>query len=57
MLMFWFWGPNLFCLSVICLKNFCKTCKGEQLVKGKKTVKLDIMAGKKDSTLPMYAYV
>uniref|UniRef100_A0A0D9XX98 J domain-containing protein n=1 Tax=Leersia perrieri TaxID=77586 RepID=A0A0D9XX98_9ORYZ len=27
------------------VKNFCKTCKGEQLVKGKKSLKLDIMAG------------
>lgn len=31
------------------VKNFCKTCKGEQLVKGKKTVKLDIMAGIDDN--------
>ncbi|XP_078154397.1 chaperone protein dnaJ GFA2, mitochondrial-like isoform X2 [Carex rostrata] len=27
------------------VKNFCKSCKGQQLVKGKKTVKLDIMPG------------
>ncbi|KAL6642318.1 hypothetical protein ACP70R_020499 [Stipagrostis hirtigluma subsp. patula] len=26
------------------VKNFCKTCKGEQVVKGKMSVKLDIMA-------------
>uniref|UniRef100_A0A0E0MK43 J domain-containing protein n=1 Tax=Oryza punctata TaxID=4537 RepID=A0A0E0MK43_ORYPU len=31
------------------VKNFCKTCKGEQLVKGKKSVKLDIMAGIDDN--------
>ncbi|XP_037441252.1 chaperone protein dnaJ GFA2, mitochondrial-like, partial [Triticum dicoccoides] len=31
------------------VKNFCKTCKGQQLVKGKKSVKLDIMAGIDDN--------
>ncbi|GJN13693.1 hypothetical protein PR202_gb00425 [Eleusine coracana subsp. coracana] len=31
------------------VKDFCKTCKGEQLVKGKKSVKLDIMAGIDDN--------
>uniref|UniRef100_A0ACD5Y5E2 Uncharacterized protein n=1 Tax=Avena sativa TaxID=4498 RepID=A0ACD5Y5E2_AVESA len=32
-------------------KNFCKTCNGEQLVKGKKSVKLDIMAGIDDNEI------
>jgi molecular chaperone DnaJ len=31
------------------VKNFCKTCKGEQVVKGKMSVKLDIMAGIDDN--------
>ncbi|XP_062204381.1 chaperone protein dnaJ GFA2, mitochondrial-like isoform X2 [Phragmites australis] len=31
------------------VKNFCKTCKGEQVVKGKMTFKLDIMAGIDDN--------
>uniref|UniRef100_A0A453K7E9 J domain-containing protein n=1 Tax=Aegilops tauschii subsp. strangulata TaxID=200361 RepID=A0A453K7E9_AEGTS len=31
------------------VKSFCKTCKGHQLVKGKKSVKLDIMAGIDDN--------
>ncbi|KAG8093694.1 hypothetical protein GUJ93_ZPchr0012g21040 [Zizania palustris] len=31
------------------VKNFCKTCNGEQLMKGKKSVKLDIMAGIDDN--------
>ncbi|OEL29241.1 Chaperone protein dnaJ GFA2, mitochondrial [Dichanthelium oligosanthes] len=31
------------------VKNFCKTCKGEQVVKGKMSVKLDIMAGTDDN--------
>lgn len=31
------------------VKNFCKTCKGEQLVKRKKSVKLDIFAGIDDN--------
>jgi len=31
------------------VKNFCKTCKGHQVVKGKMSVKLDIMAGIDDN--------
>ncbi|TVU51033.1 hypothetical protein EJB05_02437, partial [Eragrostis curvula] len=30
-------------------QSFCKTCKGEQVVKGNKSVKLDIMAGADDN--------
>ncbi|KAJ1686188.1 hypothetical protein LUZ63_017578 [Rhynchospora breviuscula] len=30
------------------VKNFCKSCKGQQLVKGKRSVKLDIMPGVDD---------
>ncbi|XP_047337705.1 chaperone protein dnaJ GFA2, mitochondrial-like [Impatiens glandulifera] len=37
------------------VKNFCKSCGGQKVVKGSKTVKLDIMAGIDDSeTLKVY---
>ncbi|AQK39518.1 Chaperone protein dnaJ GFA2 mitochondrial, partial [Zea mays] len=33
------------------VKSFCKTCKGEQVVKGKTSVKLDIAAGSDDNDI------
>lgn len=34
-------------LSLIYNQNFCKSCKGEQLVMRAKSVKIDVMSGKK----------
>lgn len=36
---------DMFTTFIIGLQSFCKTCKGSRVVRGPKTVKLDIMPG------------
>lgn len=45
MIMRWYIGFWWFLIFCYWYQNFCKSCKGAKVVKGTKTVKLDIISG------------